>query len=490
MAAPTSTTAHATATRRLTFLALLSAAAAVVLVVVAAQGGGDGESDDYEWILGLGVILAPLVCAAATRSVAASTLLRPVGGVATPLCALASAVHVALAVEGQGMLGWAYGAPAIATPLLLLAAVVRGPDRRPDGRSDPFGPAFSVAEPGWSENLDRPPLDVVTPLRDARNHAMKSALAWLAVLGILAVVGVPLFRLLGWPQVVARLEGQVIDVRPVDGNIAVTFRAQDRDRTVRWTHVSEESNLAVGDRRVVFLGENERMYFNQQFGLTGIPMFMPAFAVATFGVFAVRRVWGLAIAWWDVHNTQDAPRLGYAAVIDDPSPRAWRPLLAVWDDDPTTQPRLAKPDAVYRADDETGEDLQSPASDVVVRRAWIDTGVWHRSKPRWVGFDDGVAVPHRRSLLGRWYIRVVTRRAQVVRVAELNHGPPAPHMQSPQPGRPDRHRMAGMIAWRLLAIVFGVAAAYLYVNDGDPARIEPHLALESVDEGPNGLIRA
>ena len=137
---------------------------------------------------------------------------------------------------------------------------------------------------------------------------------------------------------------------------------------------------------------------------------------------------------------------------------------------------LAKPDAVYRADDETHEHLQSPASEVIVRRAWIDTGPFGRAKPRWVGMDDGVAVPHRRSPFGRWYVSRVTRNAEIGRVVPLEAGPPDPRaaaLPSAEPRSP--HRLAGMIAWRLLAVALGIAVAFYFGPDGRPAQVSDEL---------------
>ena len=48
--------------------------------------------------------------------------------------------------------------------------------------------------------------------------------------------------------------------------------------------------------------------------------------------------------------------------------------------------------------------------DVKVHEAWVDTGPRPRSKPRWVRADEGLAVPHRRSLFGRWYFGRIASR--------------------------------------------------------------------------------
>ena len=468
-------------TRRMTFLAIATGTLAAILLIVAAAGGPDtdaGGGGGMDWAWGLLLIAGPLLCAAATRSVASSMLLRPVGSIATLLCGAAAAVHVGVAVDERGAGGWAFGLPAVATVLLLLAAVARGPDRRRGVSATAVEPDVAIAPPvAAATQIGGPPLDVLGPLRDARNHAVRSALAWLVVLGILAVVSVPLFRLLGWPRVETPLNARVVSVHDIGEEIAITFEAPYGDRTVEWTDVREETSWEPGERTVAFLASDGTVHHDQQFGLVGLPLFMPALLVGMFALFAIRRVWGLAVAWWDVHHGQEPPRLGYAAVIDDPAPKTWRPLLAVWHEDPTGHGRLAKPDAVYRADDETGESLQTPANAVVVRQAWIDTGIWARSKPRWVGSEDGVVVPHRRSFLGRWYVRAVTRRASVAGVVPLHHSPPDSRVQSLEPEhlRP-RHRIAGMIAWRLLALVLGMAASFLYVNDGQPAQIEDDLS--------------
>ena len=45
-----------------------------------------------------------------------------------------------------------------------------------------------------------------------------------------------------------------------------------------------------------------------------------------------------------------------------------------------------------------------------MHEAWVDTGSRSWSKPRWVRADAGLAVPHRRSLFGRWYVSTTLRR--------------------------------------------------------------------------------
>lgn len=454
--------------RRAATLAIVTGLVAAVLVVVAASGdGGDDAGGDADWVWGLVLILAPLACAGATRSVAASALLRPVGGVATAVCALASLVHLAFVVDERGASGWLYGLPAIATPVLLLAAVITGPvgvtgERRPDraGAVDPMPPTPATSPA--AQTVHGPPLDVVTPLREARSHAVAAVAAWAVVLAVAAVTAVPALRLTGWPRIVDTVEAEVVSAEEIGDRTLVSFEGRRGDgERVRWSRSIDDSQWAVGDRREVFVDDEGRFHFDQQFGLAGIPLVMPVGLVGGFALLALRRLWGLAVATWDVSNGGDAPRLGYAAVIDDPAPRTYRCLLAVWEDDPTRSSRLPKPDAVYRGDPETSEDLESPAHDVAVRRAWIDTGPWRGAKPRWIGFEDGVGVPHRRSFCGRWYVHVSTKRSEVGDVVELHHGPPEWRPSADTSGRRPRHSLPAMVAWRVPLALLGIALAHV-----------------------------
>lgn len=444
-------------------LAVATGVAAAVFVVVAAAGdGGDEAGMDDGWVWGVLLIVAPLLCAGATRSVASSTLLRPVGGVATLVCALTSLLHVALAVEERGASGWVYGAPAITTPLLLLVAVLVGPSTERNVPAPDRRELATKAPP-----VDGPPLDVVTPLHDARAHAIVAVAAWFVVLLVAPIVAVPIFHVTGWPRIVTTVEAQVVSAEEIGDRTLVTFERREEGELVRWSRSIADSQWEVGDRQTFFVDDGGRFHDDQQFGLAGIPVAMPVVLVAGFSVLAVRRLWGLSIAAWDVGHGQDAPKLGYAAVIDDPAPRTYRCLIAFWDDDPTGAPRLRKPDAVYRGDPETSEDFESPSSDVTVRRVWVDTGPWRGAKPRWIGFDGGVAVPHRRSFCGRWYVHVVTKRSRVGDVVPLHQGPPAPGVAPTRTsGRGARHSLPKMVAWRLPLAFLGVALAFVQDRGG------------------------
>ena len=80
-----------------------------------------------------------------------------------------------------------------------------------------------------------------------------------------------------------------------------------------------------------------------------------------------------------------------------------RPLLGLWNEEPLSQGRLPRAEAVYRCDEERSA-LMSPPGRVIVHEAWVDTGKRSRARPRWVVADAGLALPHRGAALGRWYL--------------------------------------------------------------------------------------
>jgi hypothetical protein len=458
--------------RRLTSFAVAAGLAAAVLVTVVVSDGGDAEStssSNGDVVFGLLLIGAPLLAALVARSVASSELLRPVGSVAAVIAALAAVIHVGVAVDEEGAAGLAYGSAAVVTTLLIAAAVARGRDT-PAEVVTPVPAALPAAVSG-------PPLDVLGPLLDARAHATKAVVAWVVVVVVGTSAAIPALALFGWPRVDERVDARVVSVTPEpDGGETALFEGTTPSgRFVRWSHSSDELGWEPGDARTVYLDDRGRVHSDQQLGFAGIPVALTGLFISIFAAFAVRRLWGLWIALWDVRNGADEPRLGFGAVIDDPAPRTWRPLLAVWEHDPTGGERLARPDAVYRADDETSADLQCPSSSVVVRQAWIDTGLWQKAKPRWVGFEDGVAVPHRRVMFGRWYVRTVTKKSEVEAVVPLRHGPPQPLISPVETSsggrRRSRHRLPSMIAWRLVIAVVAIPLPFIDADRGSSAEV-------------------
>ena len=134
-----------------------------------------------------------------------------------------------------------------------------------------------------------------------------------------------------------------------------------------------------------------------------------AVIAAALSLWSVRQVTGIAIARRDFNAASSPPRRAFVVLLHDPNPRAVRPLLAVWDERPSPGERLPKPRSVWRCDDELLE-LESTVGEVEVHEAWLDTGGRSWSKPRWVRGDAGIAVPHRRSMFGRWYVNTTLRR--------------------------------------------------------------------------------
>jgi hypothetical protein len=272
----------------------------------------------------------------------------------------------------------------------------------------------------------------------------------------------------------ATVRGEVINSERLDDRIVVSFAARSGERVIGWARSLEESEWEVGQPSGGVLDDEGAVRSGVQFGLAGQPLFLGALILLFFVGFAVRRVWGLALAWWDFRHGADRPRLGYVALISDPAPRMVRPLLAVWWQDPTNERRLPEPDAVYRADDETDEHLICSPFHVEVLTAWIDTGPLPRSKPRWVGTEHGIAVPHRRAVLGRLYVRMITRRGKAHGPAPLHHRPPEPSSPAVPAHPPQSPRFARMLAWRVAAAAALVAlGTYLDHDRWDPASASP-----------------
>ena len=204
-----------------------------------------------------------------------------------------------------------------------------------------------------------------------------------------------------------------------------------------------------------------------QLGLADVPVVFSLAFIGLFLAFALRRLWGLVIATFDAGRGADRPRLGHVALVRPY--RSWRPLVAVWWRDPTPGDHLPPPDAVYRADEEAADAMRSDSSTVLVHRAWVDTGF----KPRWIAGERGVVIPHRRALLGRWHVRMLTKRAAIADLVELHRAAPSlspisSARSGPHSGR--RHRLVPMVAWRMLAIPVAITMPFLAGPGGEPVR--------------------
>jgi hypothetical protein len=178
-----------------------------------------------------------------------------------------------------------------------------------------------------------------------------------------------------------------------------------------------------------------------------------------FALWSGRQVVGLHLARRDFLRADTPPRRAYVLLLHDPNPRAFRPLLAVWSERPPGGTRLPKPEQVWRCDDEVDQ-LESFQGDPVVHEAWVDTGPRFWSKPRWVRADAGIALPHRRALLGRWYVSLVLRSARSEEARRLTlddpHAVPDIAEELPLEGR-----LLRSVAGRGVLLAALVAAAVL-----------------------------
>lgn len=275
---------------------------------------------------------------------------------------------------------------------------------------------------------------------------------------------------IGWPRATYPIDALVVSSRPVGERVHVAFAGRAEGRLHAWARDLDDSEWRVGSVRRHHVGDDGRIYLDSPFDFAGTRLIFYWFMLGVFIVFAVRRAVGLWIARQDLRRSSHPPRFGFVALIHDPTPRMWRPLLAVWRVDPTDTDRRPKPDGVYRADDETDEHLQS-WQEVTVREAWIDGGRFSFSKPRWVGVEEGIVIPHRRSLFGRRYFHLITRRWKRGGPVPLDHGPPHPASTTAFQPPTAVHRFAAMLVWRaIFALVLLGMVTLISLDEGEEMR--------------------
>jgi hypothetical protein len=197
-------------------------------------------------------------------------------------------------------------------------------------------------------------------------------------------------------------------------------------------------------------------------GALGVPeaaMFGVVVVGGLAALWALRRLWAVWLALRDFTTAATAPRRAYVVLLHDPAPRMMRPLLGIWSEPPAVRGgRMPAPERVYRCDDEQ-DDLECFQGDVVVHEAWVDTGSRPTSKPRWVAADAGLALPHRRAVLGRWYLSALIRAERPGRPEPLTSRPPHPSDEvMVEAGRADKSFLA-VLGWRVLGLA---AAAALF----------------------------
>ncbi|HMG30575.1 MAG TPA: hypothetical protein VK585_10700 [Jiangellaceae bacterium] len=188
--------------------------------------------------------------------------------------------------------------------------------------------------------------------------------------------------------------------------------------------------------------------------------FVAALGVA-LTVWSLRLKWGVTLAMRDFRKALTPPRCAYVVLLEDVNPRALRALLAIWSMKPEAGERLPKPDRVFRCDDEL-EELKSFPGDVVVHEAWVDTGPRPSSKPRWIAADAGISVPHRRAVLGRWYVSVLMRHDRPAPPRPLTIGAPTPAAVPVVERAPLEGSLLGEVGWRcVLLSALAVLATWL-----------------------------
>jgi hypothetical protein len=117
---------------------------------------------------------------------------------------------------------------------------------------------------------------------------------------------------------------------------------------------------------------------------------------------SVRQVIGIQLARRDFQRAENPTRRAHVVLLDDPNVKEFRPLLAVWRDAPPPGGRLRNRRASGDATTSSTSSSRFGARSRCARR--LDTGPRSWSTPRWVRTDAGIALPHRRAWLGRWYL--------------------------------------------------------------------------------------
>jgi hypothetical protein len=188
-----------------------------------------------------------------------------------------------------------------------------------------------------------------------------------------------------------------------------------------------------------------------------VAMVVPAFGIC-IAIWSLRLKWGVSLALRDFRKAVTPPERAYVVMLEDVNPRAIRALLGIWFVKPAAGQRLPKPDRVYRCDDEL-EDLKRFQGDVAVHEAWIDTGPRPTSKPRWVAADDGIAVVHRRAVLGRWYMSQLLRNDRPGPAKPLTIDAPTPPAVPVVDRAPLEGSLVGSVGWRLVVLCLVAAVA-------------------------------
>lgn len=229
-------------------------------------------------------------------------------------------------------------------------------------------------------------------------------------------------------------------------------------------HYADRDVPAVGVQLRTNLGVTLRNWLAWLVAGVVVLMACVALAAPEAAVLAVLLVGGAALLWvarrlvaaWlaklDFDRCATEPRRAYVVLLHDPTPRVIRPLLGVWPEEPVAGPgRLPKPERVYRCDDEV-DALECYQGAVVVHEAWVDTGRRAWSKPRWVAADQGIALPHRRAILGRWFMSNLIGAERPEPARPLTMPAPRPGTETIAEVSPDVGSFPAKVAWRLAVL--------------------------------------
>ena len=192
---------------------------------------------------------------------------------------------------------------------------------------------------------------------------------------------------------------------------------------------------------------------------SGLAAFMVPFMSAAVLLWVTRSVALVGLARRDFRVARTPPERAWVVLLHDPTPRMVRPLLGVWREEPVVREgAFPRPDLVFRCDDEL-DDLLSHQGGVEVHEAWVDTSGRGMSGARWVAADAGVALPHRRALLGRWFFSSLTRAERPGPARGLSTArptPAAPGGATPASGPGLVVKVAGRVV--ALVVLAGVCA--------------------------------
>jgi len=186
---------------------------------------------------------------------------------------------------------------------------------------------------------------------------------------------------------------------------------------------------------------------------SGAARFLVPFTAGGLLLWVTRSAWSLGLARRDFRLGRTPPERAWVVLLHDPTPRMIRPLLGVWNEEPVVRGSVfPKTDLVFRCDDDL-DDLLSHQGSTVVHEAWVDTSGRGMRGARWVAADGGVALPHRRAFLGRWFFSSLTRAERPGPAHPLSTARPDPAApRDPSADRAGGSNLVTKLLWRSAAL--------------------------------------